>query len=366
MKSELLRDLLDHFAKRGDPKYISNADLLEYFISNRDRIDFAGFAGVRDYFLDELKVTRYAFREISAWFKDDSPETGGKRGALNQEPPGMERFREALALKRYSRRTVRAYLGALNRMNAWFVREEGITVDHMTTARARNYFLNLTEKQRLSASLIRIYRFALALYFRIVLDRELDLSFLDGMKKANHLPTVLSRGEIAKILDCTENIKHRTMIGMLYASGLRLSELVALRAGDVNLEELTVHVRGGKGNKDRITIFSASLVDGLSRCLEGKTAADYVFTPSTGGTGEKAKPLSGRTVQKILEAALRRAGIGKRATPHDLRHAFATHLLENGISLRHIQLLLGHKNIATTTIYTKVASPALRGIKSPL
>ena len=97
--------------------------------------------------------------------------------------------------------------------------------------------------------------------------------------------------------------------------------------------------------------------------MAGKGAGDYVFTPS-GGDG--SAPLSGRTVQKVLEAALERAGIAKKVTPHDLRHAFATHLLENGISLRHIQLLLGHKNITTTTIYTKVAHPAIRGIKSPL
>jgi integrase/recombinase XerD len=176
----------------------------------------------------------------------------------------------------------------------------------------------------------------------------------------------LSRDEISSLLDSIKNVKHRTMIGLLYASGLRLSELINLRVADINLNELTIHVKWGKGRKDRITVFSRALTEGLCFCIQGKGADDFVFTSSLDNGREKVRHISARTVQKVLDAAIEKAGILRKATPHDLRHAFATHLLESGISLRHIQLLLGHKNITTTTIYTKVAQPAIKGIRSPL
>ncbi|TAL29594.1 MAG: hypothetical protein EPN93_21130 [Spirochaetes bacterium] len=174
MKIELLRDLLDTYAHKGSPKYISNLDLMEYFKSKKSEIDFHDFSRVRDYFLNELKVTRYAFTEISAWFKDNSPGSDKERDANSIEPPGMERFREALVLKRYSRKTVKAYLGALRRANAWFVREKGISADRICTGNAREYFLYLTAEKGVSVSLVRMHRFALASYFKIVMDRELD------------------------------------------------------------------------------------------------------------------------------------------------------------------------------------------------
>ena len=127
------------------------------------------------------------------------------------------------------------------------------------------------------------------------------------------------------------------MIGLLYASGLRLSELITLRVRDIDLNELIIYVRQGKGRKDRITIFSQSLVRGLQYCMYNKSGMEFIFTTDHDVNLKKQRHISGRTVQKILEQALKRAGISKHVTPHDLRHSFATHLLENGISLRHIQ-----------------------------
>jgi len=224
----------------------------------------------------------------------------------------------------------------------------------------------LMEHRKTSVSAIRMYRFAIHLYFTEALAKNIDMSFLDGMKTRRKLPEILTRNEVARLIGTIRNIKHRTIIALIYASGLRLSECIKLRVRDVDMAELTIHVKNGKGGKDRITVFSASLRDGLAHCMEGKRPGDFVFTSSFENAGQGTTCLSSRTVQSILERAAASAGVIKHVTPHLLRHAFATHLLENGVSIRYIQSLLGHRNIATTTIYTSVARPSVKGIKSPL
>ena len=124
----------------------------------------------------------------------------------------------------------------------------------------------------------------------------------------------------------------------------------------------TLRIRQGKGRKDRLTVFSENLREGLLEFMEDKRPSDYLFTSSHDNT----KKLSVRTVQKVFERALAASGIRKRASCHDLRHSFATHLLEGGTDVRYIQQLLGHKNLSTTAIYTKVSNPAIEGIKSPV
>jgi site-specific recombinase XerD len=217
-----------------------------------------------------------------------------------------------------------------------------------------------------STSYVRIHRFALQYYFMKVLGGVIDLSFVEGLRGSSHIPTILARDEISRMLSAINNLKHRTIIALMYSSGLRLSELLELRVGDIDLAGLTVHVREGKGRKDRITIFSGKIREDLSSIMGDRPGGDFVFTSSQRDGRGVYPRLSGRTVQAVFARALVRAGVRKKASPHDLRHSFATHLLENGISIRHIQMLLGHKNIATTTVYTRVAQPSLKGIRSPL
>ena len=128
----------------------------------------------------------------------------------------------------------------------------------------------------------------------------------------------------------------------------------------MNLAELIIHIKGAKGNKDRITILSEKLVQNIEKLISNKDLNDFVFASEHGGK------LTERTAQKIFENALRVTGIKKEATFHSLRHSFATHLLENGVDVRYVQELLGHANIRTTQIYTKVTNPSLKKIKSPL
>ena len=381
MGNAMLEKLLLHYSYKREPIFISNQEIHDFFIQNKDEISYSDFQVIRDYFLHQIKAPRYIFREIkqalfpdekdtSTVYRDNYDQKGNgdthDRDGISPELTRLDEYRELMVLRRYSRRTISSYISALRRANGWFVGEMGITLDMVNSFQARKFFMTIIDTLGQSPSMVRMYRFAMTFYFTHILQKKLDLSFLDGMKNDKHLPTVLSRDEIVRILNAITNVKHRTMIGLLFASGLRLSELINLRVKDVDMVELIIHVRMGKGRKDRITVFSASLLEGLACCMRDKAGNDYVFTTAHDEFRERKRHISPRTVQKVLENALLRAKIGKSVTPHDLRHSFATHLLEQGISLRYIQSLLGHRNISTTTIYTKVARPALKGIKSPL
>ena len=150
------------------------------------------------------------------------------------------------------------------------------------------------------------------------------------------------------------------MVALSYGAGLRVSEAINLMVKDVDLHEFIIHLKKAKGSKDRITVIPKSLVNDLKVLSAGKKADDFVFESERGGK------LTTRTAQKVFSNALKKAGIKKEATFHSLRHSFATHLLENGVDVRYVQELLGHQNIRTTQVYTKVTNPKLKNIKSPL
>ncbi|MGM5481301.1 MAG: tyrosine-type recombinase/integrase [Nanobdellota archaeon] len=178
------------------------------------------------------------------------------------------------------------------------------------------------------------------------------------MKRSQTLPTVISKEEIKHIIENTDNVKHRLIIKFLYSAGLRLSELINLKREDIDIKEKKITVRNGKGRKDRITSVGESIKDDLLIYYsKAEFNTKYVFE------GRKEK-YSKKSVQKVLEKQGKH--IGKRLTPHMLRHSFATHLLEAGVDIRYIQRLLGHANVNTTEIYTYVSQQHLRKIRNPL
>jgi len=156
------------------------------------------------------------------------------------------------------------------------------------------------------------------------------------------------------------NSKHKLAIALSYAAGLRVSETTSLKVKDIDLEGLTIHLKEAKGKKDRITIFPEKLISSIKNLIAGKTSDDLVFENNRGGK------LTTTSLQKVFRSSLKKTNIKKEATFHSLRHSFATHLLENGVDVRYVQELLGHANIRTTQIYTKVTNPKLKNIKSPL
>ena len=189
-----------------------------------------------------------------------------------------------------------------------------------------------------------------------ITTEELDI---ESAKNSNTLPVVLSRTEILKILKSLQNPKHKLLLGLAYGAGLRVSEVVSLKVQDLDCQELTVHIKKAKGQKDRISILPERLVIDFKNIIAEKTKEEFLFASERGGK------LTIRSAQKIFANALQISDVKKNATFHSLRHSFATHLLENGTDVRYVQELLGHANIRTTQIYTQVTNPKLKNIKSP-
>lgn len=220
-------------------------------------------------------------------------------------------------------------------------------------------FLDKLAKRGRSGYTLNQYHAARKLYKTKVLNKNWSVPF-PYAKRHRRLPLVLTREEISQIIDATTNNKHRLLIALAYGAGLRVGEVVNLQVQDIDLATLSLIVRRGKGGKDRVSIIPDSICIELRILIKEKDAGRYVFESERGGK------LTPRTAQAVFEKSCTRAGIKKQATFHSLRHSFATHLLENGVDIRYIQQLLGHANIATTQLYTRVTNPQLKNIRSPL
>lgn len=243
----------------------------------------------------------------------------------------------------YSPRTVSAYARCIKEIGD---KDLLIFLDRLARAGKSSYTLNQ-------------YHAAYKLYRTKVLGEKWETKF-PYAKRHKKLPVVLTKEEVARILGTIKNPKHQLLIALTYGAGLRVSEVVNLRMADLNLAELNLMVREGKGGNDRISLVPEKIVQELQHLTAGKKANDFVFESERGGK------LTPRTAQVVFARALDKAKIRKNATFHSLRHSFATHLLENGIDVRYIQELLGHASVTTTQIYTKVIKTKLANIRSPL
>jgi len=267
----------------------------------------------------------------------------------------ISKAKEELRLRGASPRTIKSYVSILREYFSW---KEGGNYESLDEKSIRDYLLYKEGKGN-SASTRNLILNAIKYFYRDVVRsrEEIGIRYARGVKS---IPVVLSRIEIRKLVDATQNLKHRLMIAIAYGSGMRISEVVSLKVRDVDLDELTIHIKHAKGRKDRLTIFPESLRTDIQNLVAGKGDGDYVFESERGGK------LTTRSAQKVFMKSLRKAGISKSATFHSLRHSFATHLLENGVDIRYVQELLGHQNIRTTQRYTKVTNPMIKNIKSPL
>lgn len=261
---------------------------------------------------------------------------------------------ELLRLRNYSAKTIKSYLFYIKDF-LLFAKQNKITEKNSAV---KSFLLSRQEKGN-SPQTINLALNAIKFFYReVVKSRDkIDLKFAKTNKK---LPVILSRAEIEKIISNIGNNKHRLMISLAYGAGLRVSEVVNMRVKDINIAELTIHIKEAKGKKDRITVFPKKMIVDIQNLMAGKQGNDFVFESNRGGK------LTTTTAQKVFENTLKRTGIQKEATFHSLRHSFATHLLENGIDVRYIQELLGHQNIRTTQRYAQVTNPSLKNIKSPL
>jgi len=223
----------------------------------------------------------------------------------------------------------------------------------------RNYLQKLVQDQK-SNSYINQAINSIKFYYEVVMGMPNRFYSIERPRKAHRLPKVLSREDILAIIAATNNIKHRCIVSLLYSSGLRRSELLALKIIDIDSRRMVIRVEGAKGNKDRFTLLSKLLLSDLRKYYQTWKPEVYLFE----GPGKTR--YSTRSVGMVIKRAALKAGVRQQVTPHILRHSFATHLLENGTDIRHIQSLLGHNSLKTTEIYTHVAVKNFQNIQNPL
>ncbi len=270
----------------------------------------------------------------------------------------MERYlqyaEKELRFRNYSRSTIKSYLWCLREFLSFTLSAS----ENPIPETIKDFILKKNE-QGLSPQTLHLYLSAIQFFYKKVLHKDFDVK-IPYPKRSRRLPQVLSREEIAKILQTLSNQKHRLLLAMAYGSGLRVSEVLRIRVSDIHFAELHLYVCESKGRKDRLTVLPAKLLPELSDFIKEKSPFDFLFLSERGGK------LTPRTAQLIFHKACQRAQIHKPATFHSLRHSFATHLLENGVDIRYVQELLGHKSLLTTQRYTHLTYFALQNLKSPL
>ncbi len=266
----------------------------------------------------------------------------------------LQQLHTELQLRGFSPNTIRNYL-AVNSDFFEFIKKP---IDEIETSDVKLYLSHLLQDKKSAASTVSLARSAILFLFTEVLDKP--LKSIKTPKIPKKLPVVATKDELSAVFD-TLPLKSRLLVQLIYAAGLRVSEVVTLTVNDLEIAEGHGWVRDGKGGKDRLFIIPEGLGNEIQKYLaKRKISSGFVFP------GREDRRMTTRNVQKIVKEAVKRAQITKKLSPHKLRHSFATHLLESGNDIRIIQELLGHANLQTTQIYTHVTKTTLKGVKSPL
>jgi len=267
-------------------------------------------------------------------------------------------YSDQLILKRYSENTIVIYKEQILRFFNFYNETDP---NELTDENVKEYLLFLLRKKRISFSYQKQVISAIKFYFEKILRRDTKKYYFEiPRSKERKLPIVLSKEEVRAIINCTNNLKHKTILSTIYSAGLRLSEAVNLKIADIDSERKLIYVRGGKGKKDRTTILSEELLNLLRKYFKKYQPKVWLFESIS------QQQYSTTGVQKIFYRNLENAKIDKKVSVHSLRHSFATHLLEQGEDLRFIQKLLGHKSSKTTEIYTHITKEGIGKITSPL
>src|SRR5712692_6741334 len=264
---------------------------------------------------------------------------------------------EDLQIRRYCPTSIRMYLRAM----AEFDKHFGKAPDRLGAEHLRQYQLFLIQEKKASRSSFIQTVCALRFFYTHTLRRKISMERIPFPRRERKLPLILSRPEVKALVEAPSDLRHRTLLAILYGCGLRVSEVTELKVSDIDSARNVLRVRHGKGRKERQTLLPAKLLE-LLRCYwRNQRPTDWWF-PRTDST----RPISPQAVFLTCRKAAQRAGISQPLHPHSLRHAFATHLLEAGVNLRTIQILLGHANLETAARYLHVADVAVRSTASPL
>ncbi len=276
-----------------------------------------------------------------------------KNGAMHFNDYLQQTERE-LKIRNYSPRTVQAYLGALKFYFLFNDQPERFNEENIKN------FLLAKKEQNCAPKTLHVYLSAIKFFYGEVLNikQRINIKFA---RKQRRIPVALTRKEIIHLIAITHNQKHKLMISLAYGAGLRVSEVVNMKVGDLQFAENLIHIKNAKGGKDRFSIIPDPIKDDLKRFISDKPVKSILFESLRGGK------LSSRTAQKVFANSLQRAGIDKPATFHSLRHSFATHLVQSGTALHLIQEILGHRDIKTTQMYLHLsAGESIAAVRSPL
>jgi site-specific recombinase XerD len=268
---------------------------------------------------------------------------------------------DELQRRNYSQSTVRSYIHAIEDFAKYFHRSpERLGLEHI-----RQYQAYLFRERKLSPGTVEGRTAALRFFYVKTLRRPYLPDHIPLPKRQRRLPTILGQEEVARLIDCASNLMHRTMLMMLYATGLRRAEMSHLKVSDIDSKRMVIHVRQGKGGRDRDVLLTPKLLETLREYWRWMKPRTYLF-PGTVKGWRADVPITEKIVWTAVSEASRRAGIAKRISPHTLRHCFATHMLEAGADLRTIQVLLGHAKIGDTALYLHLSRRHLQAIPSPL
>ena len=276
--------------------------------------------------------------------------------------PLRQRMIDDMRLRKLAPKTQSAYIRAVRQFALYL----GRSPDTASAEDLRNYQLHLVDHGISPVSLNAAIS-GLKFFFDITLDRAELMARMQPVRVPRTLPVVLSPEEVSRLIAAAGNLKHQTALSVAYGAGLRASEVVALKVGDVDSQRMTLRIEQGKGRKDRYAMLSPVLLERLRvwwkvARAQGKMLDGGWLFPGL----NPIESLSTRQLNRAIHAAAEAAQIDKRVSMHTLRHSFATHLLEQKVDIRVIQVLLGHKKLETTALYTQVATDLLREVISPL
>lgn len=320
----------------------------------------------------ELEGARFSIT-LKGWHLADTPENRIKlklpldqsadlaKQTLKDLPThskeAIEKFERWMQSRRYSVNTIRTYADALRTFLKFFADRPVESLTNEDVIRFNNDYIRA---RNCSLSLQNQVVNALKLFFAHVMHTQIVTEAIHRPRNEHKLPNVLSKEEVKALLATLGNLKHRTMLSLIYSCGLRCGELLALKPEHVDSDRNLLIIRQGKGFKDRVTPLSEKTIALLREYYKAYRPKVFLFEGMYEGM-----PYDARSLQQVLKSAVKKAGIQKRVTLHWLRHSYATHLLEAGTDLRYIQEILGHKSSKTTEIYTHVSTKQIRNIVSP-
>jgi integrase/recombinase XerD len=270
--------------------------------------------------------------------------------------PLRQRLIDDMTARRYSEKAQKAYVRHIRTFTAFL----GRSPDTATKEDLRHFQLHLAQQQ-ISAGSINAAIAALRFFFTVTLEQPDVVRPLRTVNEPRRTPVVLSQEEVARLLEAAPGLKYKAALSVAYGAGLRVSEVASLKVSDIDSERMMLRVEQGKGQRDRYVMLSPQLLELLRDWWRAARPPVWLFPGQN-----PINPITPRQLNRAVTAAKDLAGISKRVSPHTLRHSFATHLLEQGVDIRVIQVLLGHAKLETTALYTRVAVNTVRDIKSPL